>query len=33
MHDDPIVFALKDKFSWGVGAFMVTVLALARVLS
>lgn len=33
MHDDPIVFALKDKVSWGVGAFMVGVLALARVLS
>ena len=33
MHDDPIVFTLKDKMSWGVGAFMVAVLALARVLS
>lgn len=33
MHDDPIVFALKDKVSWGVGLFMVAVLALARVLS
>jgi 4-hydroxybenzoate polyprenyltransferase len=33
MHDDPIVFALKDKVSYGVGAFMVAVLALARVLS
>jgi 4-hydroxybenzoate polyprenyltransferase len=33
MHDDPIVFALKDKVSWGVGALMVGVLALARVLS
>jgi len=33
MHDDPIVFALKDKVSWGVGAFMVAVLALARVFS
>ena len=33
MHDDPIVFALKDKVSWGVGAFLVSVLALARVLS
>ena len=33
MHDDPIVFALKDKVSWGVGVFMVAVLALARVLS
>jgi 4-hydroxybenzoate polyprenyltransferase len=33
MHDDPIVFALKDKVSWGVGVFMVAVLALARILS
>jgi 4-hydroxybenzoate polyprenyltransferase/phosphoserine phosphatase len=33
MHDDPIVFALKDKVSWGVGVFMVSVLVLARVLS
>lgn len=33
MHDDPIVFALKDKVSWGVGVFMVAVLTLARVLS
>ncbi len=33
MHDDPIVFALKDNVSWGVGAFMVSVLVLARVLS
>ena len=33
MHDDPIVFALKDKVSWGVGMFMLVVLALARVLS
>lgn len=33
MHDDPIVFALKDKVSWGVGLFMLAVLALARVLS
>ena len=33
MHDDPIVFALKDKVSWGVGVFMAAVLALARVLS
>lgn len=33
MHDDPIVFALKDKISWGVGAFMVGILALARFLS
>jgi len=33
MHDDPIVFALKDKVSWGVGFFMLGVMALARVLS
>jgi 4-hydroxybenzoate polyprenyltransferase len=33
MHDDPIVFALKDKVSWGVGLFMLAVLALARILS
>ena len=33
MHDDPIVFALKDKVSWGIGVFMVGVLVLARVLS
>ena len=33
MHDDPIVFALKDKISWSVGVFMVAVLALARVMS
>jgi hypothetical protein len=33
MHDDPIVFAIKDKVSWSVGAFMVAVLALARVVS
>ena len=33
MHDDPIVFALKDKVSWGVGIVMLVVLTLARVLS
>ncbi len=33
MHDDPIVFALKDKISWAVCLFMVAVLVLARVLS
>jgi 4-hydroxybenzoate polyprenyltransferase len=32
MHDDPIVFALKDKVSWGVGTFLLVVLVLARVL-
>ena len=30
MHDDPIVFALKDRISWGVGALVVLVPALAR---
>ncbi|MEY4363884.1 MAG: hypothetical protein RLZZ24_1236 [Pseudomonadota bacterium] len=30
MHDDPIVFALKDRVSWGVAALMALVLALAR---
>jgi 4-hydroxybenzoate polyprenyltransferase len=33
MNDDPIVFAIKDKVSWGVGTFLLVVLALARVLS
>lgn len=33
MHDDPIVFALKDKVSWCVAIFMVFVFGLARVLS
>lgn len=33
MHDDPIVFALKDKVSWCIGAFMIGVLVVARVLS
>lgn len=28
MHDDLIVFALKDKVSWGMGASMMSVLAL-----
>jgi 4-hydroxybenzoate polyprenyltransferase len=32
MHDDPIVFALKDKVSWGVAVFMISALVLARVL-
>jgi 4-hydroxybenzoate polyprenyltransferase len=31
MHDDPIVFALKDKVSWYVGAFILAVMTLARV--
>jgi len=30
MHDDPIVFALKDRLSWAAGAVMVVVFALAR---
>ena len=33
MHDDPVVFALKDKVSWGVVVFMASVLVLARVWS
>lgn len=33
MHDDPIVFALKDKVSWGVGLFMFSVMALAHLVS
>lgn len=32
MHDDPIVFALKDRVSWGIGVFMVAVFVLARIL-
>ena len=32
MHDDPIVFALKDRISWIVGAGFVAVFALARLL-
>ena len=30
MHDDPIVFALKDPVSWVVGALFVAVFAVAR---
>ena len=33
MDDDPIVFALKDKVSWGIGVLMVVALVLARTLS
>ncbi len=33
MHEDPIVFALKDKVSWCLGAFMLMVFGLARVMS
>jgi len=31
MHDDPIVFALRDRVSWLVGALMLGVFAVARV--
>ena len=30
MHDDPIVFALKDPVSWAIGALFVVAFALAR---
>lgn len=33
MHDDPIAFALKDRVSWLVGACIVAVFGLARVIS
>jgi 4-hydroxybenzoate polyprenyltransferase len=32
MHDDPIVFAIKDRVSWVVGACFLCVFALAKVL-
>ena len=32
MHDDPIVFAIKDRVSWIVGAFFLGVFVLAKVL-
>lgn len=32
MHDDPIVFAIKDRVSWIVGGFFISVFALAKVL-
>lgn len=32
MHDDPIVFAIKDRVSWAVGAGFIGVFALAKVL-
>ena len=32
MHDDPVVFALKDRVSWGVGVFLISVFFLARIL-
>jgi 4-hydroxybenzoate polyprenyltransferase/phosphoserine phosphatase len=31
MHDDPIVFALKDRISWYVGALTIAAFAIARV--
>jgi 4-hydroxybenzoate polyprenyltransferase/phosphoserine phosphatase len=31
MHDDPVVFALKDRVSWTVGALFVGVFVLARI--
>ena len=33
MHDDPIVFALKDKTSWLVGACLVVIFGLATVIA
>lgn len=33
MHDDPIVFALKDRSSWVVGALLASVFILAKVMS
>lgn len=33
MHDDPIVFAIKDKTSWLVGACFMAIFALARFVS
>jgi 4-hydroxybenzoate polyprenyltransferase/phosphoserine phosphatase len=33
MHDDPIVFALRDRTSWVVGACFVALFALARVIA
>ena len=33
MHDDPIVFALKDRVSWVVAALFVVVFVLAKVIS
>lgn len=32
MHDDPIVFAIKDKVSWAVGMLILAIFTLARVL-
>jgi len=32
MHDDPIVFAIKDRVSWVVGALLAGVFVLARAL-
>jgi len=33
MHDDPVVFALRDRISWAIGAGVIGVFALARTLS
>jgi 4-hydroxybenzoate polyprenyltransferase len=33
MHDDPIVFALKDRLSWAIVALFVAVFVLAKVVS
>jgi hypothetical protein len=33
MHDDPIVFALKDRVSWAVAALFVVVFVLAKVVA
>jgi len=33
MHDDPIVFALKDRLSWVIVALFVAVFVLAKVVS
>ena len=33
MHDDPVVFALKDPVSWAIAGFMAGVMLLARVWS
>ena len=32
MHDDPIVFAIKDKTSWVVGICFIGIFGLAKVL-
>jgi hypothetical protein len=30
MHDDPVVFAFKDRLSWVIGLLFFAVFALAR---